>query len=201
MSLSKPKSIIYSLFIAPFRKYKKENFDKIYFQNYQSVPDLKNAQVYYDFFQPTKSLDAGCGIGNLAWGLQKLGVEAYGVDVSPQAIEQSSEEIRPFLKTDNLTDLSYPDNEFDLVVSWDVLEHIPFPECDQVIDQLFRVTRKWLLINICLWADRNARLDPTHINLHSKRWWHRFFEKKGYHLIKTPDHFPARRNAYIIKKI
>jgi len=200
MSLSKPKSLFYSLFIAPFRKYNEGRFDEDYFSNYPTGPGTKWAEIFQKYFEPKNSLDAGCGVGGLVWGLKNLGVDAYGVDVSPQAIEKASPEIRSRLSVGNLVQLNYPDNEFDLVTCVEVLEHIPFPECEQVIENLYRITGKGLLFTICLWADGNARKDPTHINLHSKRWWARYFKKKGYRLVPTPDHFPSRRSAYIIQK-
>ena len=63
-----------------------------------------------------------------------------------------------------------------------------------------RITNRWLVLNICLWTEKNARLDPTHINLHSKRWWEKKINQLGFVIIKTPDDFPSKRNAFIIKK-
>ena len=201
---NKPKSLLFSIFIAPFRKYNRDSFDSDYFIQQQLIPDDHNQELidsYLKFFKPRNVLDAGCGTGNLVHQFRKQNVDAYGTDLSENAINFSSVDVKPFLQVGSISALDYPDNEFDLVTCCEVLEHIPFPECEQVIKEIHRVSKKWVLFKICLWADRNARLDPTHINLKSKRWWTRYFKKNHFNLISTPNGFPARRNSYIIKKI
>ena len=83
------------------------------------------------------------------------------------------------------------------VIFWSIFQKkIP----SEAIQSLYRIADRWLILNICLWTEKNARLDPTHINLHSKRWWTKKINHLGYSIIKTPDDFPSKRNAFIIKK-
>ncbi len=198
--MSQLKSLICSLFAARFRKYDKNRFNREYFSSYESSPDIGRAQYFRDFFKPDNMLDVGCGTGNLVWGFVKLGIPAQGVDVTGIPFQNASEEVRPFLKVGDILDLDYSDDKFDLVTCCDVLEHIPFPECDKAVDELYRLTGKWLLCNICLWTEANARKDPTHINLHSRRWWRRYFDKKDFELAKIPGDYPSRKNSFIIRK-
>jgi len=79
--LSRIKSLIYSIFIAPSKKYKKEEFNADYFSKLKLSPDVKKASYYRDFFSPDNALDVGCGIGNLVWGFVNLGLlqkETFG---------------------------------------------------------------------------------------------------------------------------
>ncbi|MFQ5716949.1 MAG: class I SAM-dependent methyltransferase [Nitrospinales bacterium] len=198
--MSRIKSLIYSAFVASNKKYQKENFDEGYFSKGKSFPDEKRARYYLNFFKPCNVLDVGCGTGNLVWGFLKTGVDAEGIDVSEHAINRAHPEVRPSLKLGDILNLDYPDNKFDLVTCSDVLEHIPQAECEKVIQDLYKITGKWLALNICLWTEKNARKDPTHINLHSKRWWTKKIERLGYRTLKTPDGFPSKRNAFVIKK-
>lgn len=198
--MSRIKSLIYSVFVSSNKKYQKENFNEGYFSKEKSFPDEKRAQYYLNFFKPCNVLDVGCGIGNLVGGFLKTGVDVEGVDVSEHAINRAPPEVRPFLKLGDILNLDYPDSKFDLVVCSDVLEHIPQVECGKVIKDLYKITNRWLALNICLWTEKNARGDLTHINLHSKRWWTKKIESLGYCTLKIPDDFPSKRNAFIIKK-
>ena len=198
--MSRIKSLFYSVLVATSKKYKKEEFNADYFSKLKPCADNKKASYYRNFFLPYNALDVGCGIGNLVWGFANLGINAEGLDISEDAINQSSAEIRPVLMVGDIFNLDYPDNKFDLVNCSDVLEHIPEEISRDIIESMYRITKRWLVLNICLWTEKNARLDPTHINLHSKRWWTKKINRLGYTIIKTPDDFPSKRNAFIIKK-
>lgn len=186
--------------MSRFKKYNPGNFDHGYFSNYESFPSVERARLFKNYFLPVNALDAGCGTGNLVWGFRRLGVTAFGVDQSEIPIHKASEEIRPCLRVGDILNLNFPGKEFDLVTCCDVLEHIPFPECGRAVDELYRITRKWLLFSICLWTEKNARMDPTHINLHSKKWWGRYFKRKGFTLETVPEGFPSLRNSFIVRK-
>jgi ubiquinone/menaquinone biosynthesis C-methylase UbiE len=198
--LSRIKSLCHSIFIARFKKYKKEAFNADYFSKLKLSPDNKKGSYYRDFFSPDNALDVGCGIGNLVWGFVNFKIAAEGIDISNDAISRSSIEIRPLLKVGDIFNLDYPENKFNLVNCSDTLEHIPEEVSYDIIRSMYRITNRWLVLNICLWTEKNARLDPTHINLHSKMWWTKKIKKLGYTITKTPDDFPSKRNAFIIKK-
>ncbi len=198
--MSRIKSLIHSIFVAPSKKYKKEAFNADYFSNSKLSPDNKKASYYRDFFSPDNALDVGCGVGNLVWGFTNSGIVAEGIDISEDAINLASASIRPLLRVGDIFNLDYSDKEFDLVNCSDTLEHIPEEASRDIIQSLYRITNRWLVLNICLWTEKNARLDPTHINLHSKRWWVKIINQLGYIIIKTPSDFPSKRNAFIIRK-
>ena len=198
--MSRIKSLIHSVFVARFKKYKKEEFNADYFSKSKLSPDNKKASYYRDFFSPDNALDVGCGVGNLVWGFTNSGIVAEGIDISEDAINRSSVEIRPLLRVGDIFNLDCSDKKFDLVNCSDTLEHIPEEASRDIIQSLYRITNRWLVLNICLWTEKNARLDPTHINLHSKRWWIKKINQLGYTIIKTPNDFPSKRNAFIIRK-
>jgi SAM-dependent methyltransferase len=75
-------------------------------------------------------LDVGCAYGLLVKAFRDLGAQAYGVDISQFAIDKADPEIRPFLFRRNIGDepLPFPPEDvpnikWDLVCSFDVLEH------------------------------------------------------------------------------
>ena len=56
--LSRMKSLIHSIFVAPSKKYKKEEFNADYFSKLKLSPDVKKASYYRDFFSPEPSPDS-----------------------------------------------------------------------------------------------------------------------------------------------
>lgn len=68
-------------------------------------------------------LDIGCGTGELLSGLSSYG-DAYGVDVSPRAVAFCKERGIQQVRVGSVTNISYPDNNFDLVLALDIIEHV-----------------------------------------------------------------------------
>jgi ubiquinone/menaquinone biosynthesis C-methylase UbiE len=204
--LSRAKGFIYSFIVAPLKRYRKERFDRKYFQAYRELSEtekesyFKKAAAYTDHFKPSNVLDAGCGTGLLVKGFLKKGVDARGLEISKEALEHPEPGTGDRLRQGSILSIPYPDSHFDLVVCSDVLEHIPVRECGYALAELFRVTKKNLVCSICLWHDGNAARDPTHINLHSRQWWVKKFKAAGIRILPAPDHVPLLRGSFIAGK-
>ncbi len=76
---------------------------------------------------------------------------------------------------------------YDLVISIDVLEHIPRQDIDWVLNRIFSISKKYVFLNVaCYYA--NALLpngSNAHINVNNKDWWFDKileFKKKYSHL-------------------
>ncbi len=96
---------------------------------------------YADSLRPTRSgartLDVGCGVGQVVARLTEAGFEAWGVDVSEPNITRA----RKFSERCQLYDgrkLPFPDRHFASVGALNVLEHVEEPEA--FIAELARVT-------------------------------------------------------------
>lgn len=87
-----------------------------------------------------KILDLGCGDGTRL-GLLKTNAEKVGVDISDYGIKKARKEYKnvEFIKAD-IDNLPFPDENFDLVYSMFVLEHVQNPE--KAIDEAIRVLEK-----------------------------------------------------------
>lgn len=68
-------------------------------------------------------LDVGCGAGILMSELEQYG-NVYGIDVSELAVEYCKKRGLPNVTVDDLAKLSFPNEQFDVVIALDVLEHI-----------------------------------------------------------------------------
>jgi len=131
-------------------------------------------------------LDIGCGIGLLAEQFDRLGHQVVGVDVNKAAIENSVYPKNCFL-VETTSRLNYPDQYFDLVVSREVLEHIPLADIDDCIREWDRAG-KGVMAHIIAVAERgvSATHDPTHVNVQVEQWWVDKFEAHGYVVTRKP---------------
>jgi hypothetical protein len=68
------------------------------------------------------------------------------------------------------------DDQFDLVFSADVLEHIMPGEADAVVSELVRVAKRHVVMSISLKSYQNAGL---HTLLRSRQWWEAIFIMHG----------------------
>ncbi|HSZ70430.1 MAG TPA: methyltransferase domain-containing protein [Solirubrobacteraceae bacterium] len=87
-------------------------------------------------------LDAGCGVGYGAHLLKRAGAsEVLAVDISEAIIEVAGNDAPDGVVCEvaDLRALGYLDDSFDLVVCFEVIEHVD--EQDRVLDQLARVLR------------------------------------------------------------
>ena len=97
-------------------------------------------------------LDAGCGEGTLSIMIAKKGAIVTGCDISKPNIENAVN----YAKENNLSNINFvlgdaenlpfSDNEFDLVVSSHVLEHLP--DFDKGLREVMRVSKKRAVVAI-----------------------------------------------------
>lgn len=90
-------------------------------------------------------LEIGCGYGSLSVYMSKKGANVTGIDISSEAIKISKRNAK--LNNQNIIfkqstgeRLQFNDENFDLVVSCEVLEHIP--KYNKAVDEIIRVTKQ-----------------------------------------------------------
>ncbi len=89
--------------------------------------------------RPGRVLDVGCATGNLLNALRRHGWEVYGVEPNARAAAYARQRLGLSVFTGELWDAHFPDSWFDLVIFWDVLEHMHDPK--GVLLEAARVTR------------------------------------------------------------
>lgn len=164
------KSSAYYEFYESYLKY----FDQYTFE--QEYPRLISvAEALVRFLRPTKVLDVGCAKGFLVLAFRRRGVEAYGVDVSRYALEDSGN-MRPYLCLVDVEkdDLPFDDNAFDLVTTLATIEHLR--NYGHVLNEIRRV----LKFSGFLYLDAGIRPTTGHVSIFPRSVWSRIFQAHGF---------------------
>lgn len=96
---------------------------------------------HYGLKAGDKILDVGCGKAFLLYELMQAvpGIEVTGIDLSTYGIEHAKEEVKPFLKIANATDLPFADDTFDFVYSLNTLHNLKVFDLYKAIQEIQRV--------------------------------------------------------------
>jgi len=107
---------------------------------YQGLDDLLFQSLQrYSMTQTFKILDAGCGTGRIACKL--LPKKIYGIDHSKEAVGICHTRGLENITLGSVTDLPYASEQFDLIISADVLYHKAIPDDRVVLKEFNRILR------------------------------------------------------------
>lgn len=131
------------------------------------------------FLNPKRCLDVGCATGYLVKWLRFFGVEAFGVEISPQALELADSRIKPFLKKGDIVKLPYTESSFDLVLTFDVLQYIEQSKIKKAVEETVRVSKKHILHKIYTsenrWSSFFHGKDFARVTVLPKAYWQNTF--------------------------
>ncbi len=119
------------------------------------------AMAWKEVFEPRNLLDVGAGRGTfIAYAREEAGIEAVGFDFSEWAVGegrygQVGDTLHKckaeWLRLHDATDpWPYEDDSFELVVALDFYEHIYEEDLDFVIGELYRVSSKYVFLQIAV---------------------------------------------------
>lgn len=93
-------------------------------------------------------LDVGCGWGEYPSIMSHLGWQVVGVEISRQAVVLGQEKYGLDVRCGTVESQQFPDQSFDVVTLWDVLEHLAYPS--ETLSEIYRILRPegWLLITV-----------------------------------------------------
>ena len=121
-----------------------------------------------------KILEVGCNVGHNLVALSKIkDYKLVGLEPSKYAVLQGRSNTAISILEGNAFDIPFKDGYFDLVFTSGVLIHISLADLPKAMDEMYRVTNRYLLV-IEYYAE-NETVIPYHG--HSQLLWKRNFKK------------------------
>lgn len=145
-------------------------------ENKEYLQNIKNLDPH------ARVLEIGSGFGFLLKLLISNGIYAEGCDISQYAIDNCVVDKSLVRQCDIRDGMPYPDKSFDVVVSFNTLEHIDPPFISDVIKNICRISCKWVIVAvpISMSAKNEASGDKSHVLfMHPSFWVSKFYEN-GY---------------------
>jgi 2-polyprenyl-3-methyl-5-hydroxy-6-metoxy-1,4-benzoquinol methylase len=109
-------------------------------------------------------LDIGCAQGFFLYNASRAGYTTKGIEISQDAATYAMEEFGLDVEAKPFEETRFPENHFDVVTLWQVLEHVPYPLT--VLEEVRRILKPDGLIVV---STPNIEAIPAKI-LRSK-WW------------------------------
>ena len=122
-------------------------------------------------------LDIGCGVGALVRKGIETGLDIVGVDVADNIVGCASKFAPERFFTGNALCLPFENETFEMVVSTGCLECIAEEDISQVIDEIYRVVKRYVYLIIS-----TVKEDPAEYRLcvHDRGWWETQFFHHGF---------------------
>lgn len=131
-------------------------------ETYQLILDIK----------PKTLLDVGCGRGKFVEWANRNGIMAVGMDFASG-----------YGLMADVLDMPFPDNSFDMITAFDVLEHLRPETLETGLGEMARVSKKWWVLSIgygpskIKTPDGPMQLHP--IRTKQREWWTPILSKYG----------------------
>ena len=141
-----------------------------------------------------KLLDVGCAMGFSTDEAWRLGYDVWGIDVSSYAINQAKKLLGDRVMAVPLHEAHFEDNAFDIVVMFDIIEHLADPRADlQIIHRALRLDG---LLVLCTGDVKSlyARIMKTHYHFFAPPFHLHFFSVKTIRLL-------LRQAGFVVVKI
>lgn len=161
------------MIIGPDRIYDEEYYEKRKMDPWRTDAHCV-AEAINDRFCPKSVIDFGCAIGAHLELFQENGVEVKGVEGNKSAIEHS---IIPSESIDHC-DLRKPyktDQKYDLVLCFEVAEHIPEKYVNEFLDSLTEAGD-----DVIMTAATPGQGGTHHVNEQPREYWISKFDERGF---------------------
>lgn len=150
-------------------------------------PVAEDMARHYGLKSGDNILDVGCGKAFLLYEFTQVvpGVEVAGIDISQYAIDNSKEEVRPFLQLSNATSLPFEDRHFDFIVSITTLHNLYNYELRQALSEIERVGKDSKHVTVESYRNEREKANLLYWQLtcesfYTPEEWEWFFKESGY---------------------
>jgi len=153
---------------------------------------IKNSSDYFYSFirehvnNSCRLLEIGIGAGEQTLFFLEKGLEFNSIDISDFAITELINlhpDLKDKINVASASDIPFGDDQFDLVLHLDGMEHIPVELEVDCLKESIRSTKKYVCYanacDVAYWDDLTISrgLGPAHCNLKNESEWVEFYEK------------------------
>jgi len=172
--------------------------DEIYFANRGlEIKHFMDATNWKAFFNPRDVLEVGCGLGPRVGAMRAIEIDAKGIELSKWAVENSL--CKGYVTQGDI--VNYEDiKKYDLIICYDILEHISYNDIDKVVDNIIKLMKRNILVSVPYKGTPNCDNDSTHKIKESREWWLSLFMKRGLIPVDVPKNFLYPEQLLIFKK-
>jgi ubiquinone/menaquinone biosynthesis C-methylase UbiE len=140
---------------------------------------------HYKLKENSKVLDVGCAKGYLVSALCSFNINAFGIDISEYAIKNSEASIRDKLTKCNAKNLSFKDNYFDAVISFNTIHNLKESDCIKSLQEIMRVSKKSKFVQVDAYENNKEKKDFLNWVLTAEthgtpEYWYKIFKKANY---------------------
>jgi len=185
----------------------KQNRERI--QTFSKLLKKTLPRVGYQAPPGARLLDVGCAGGAFLVAARDYGFTVTGVEPSRWLAESGRAQYGLDIRKGILSPGLFPDESFDVVTLWDVIEHVTQP--GHVLDSIHRLVKRdgLLLVNYPDFGSWMARLLgqrwpfllSVHLLYYTRATITRQLLKAGFTPLRIQPHFQTLRLGYILKRM
>jgi 5'(3')-deoxyribonucleotidase len=143
-------------------------------------------------------LDVGCGNGSFIRECKEKGFnDCHATDII--TVELGITDIHPDITyhSSPISELEIPGKKFNIVTSYDCLEHLHEDEVDASLDKIFSLASDFICLTITHTKSGEKLKDGTnlHQTVKSWNWWEEKLEQRGTLFLKYNTNSPHRSNS------
>jgi 2-polyprenyl-3-methyl-5-hydroxy-6-metoxy-1,4-benzoquinol methylase len=109
-------------------------------------------------------LDIGCAQGFFLFSASQAGYTAKGIEISKDAAEYAIREFGLGVEAKPFEQIQFPENHFDVVTLWQVLEHVPYPLT--ILKEVHRILKPGGLLVVS-----TPNIEGIPAKILRKKWW------------------------------
>lgn len=150
-------------------------------------PVVLRMKKFYGLTSKSRVLDVGSGKGFLLHEFRQQipRITVAGIEISEYGVQNTMDDVKPFVTLGNAKKLPWADKTFDLVLAINTIHNLPLEECFIALRELERVSRKDKYIIVDAWHNeeerqRMAKWVLTGVTYFSTNDWKELFKLAGY---------------------
>jgi 2-polyprenyl-3-methyl-5-hydroxy-6-metoxy-1,4-benzoquinol methylase len=177
--------------------YKESSFNYNNLTNYINQTYIHYFDKYlFPYAKKSKILDIGCGDGFFLKDLERLGYQnTFGVEPSFKALKKTDKSLKSRIKTGMFKTGLFPPNTFDIITSFQTLDHIENPhEFIQNAKKslkkkgaIFIIVHNTDGLSVKIFGEKSPIFDIEHIYLFNKKTLKKLLQINGFKNIKVFD--------------